>query len=183
MIIQTILKEWSSAIRFYEDTGIPLIFRKGGIHEKTFQNVESYFGIFETYEHESKTTVKPEYSKYLSETSVSYPGYFNLLYIGKIKNTLLIDTIDKLDFLDQYHLWEKSYLIDRFNFRQKNPLYCYLIELNKMNTSKVVEYDPEEARGCLSWFKIKEKIKVNQFKLINDSTKEKELNKLFTKLS
>jgi len=51
-------------------------------------------------------------------------------------------------------------------------------ELTKRNIKVTIHLTvPDEV------FKIKEKIKVNQFKLINDSTKEKELNKLFTKLS
>ncbi len=58
MFIEQILKEWSSAVRFFEHKKVGLIFRKGGIHEKEFEETSSYFGIFKTFEHESKETVK-----------------------------------------------------------------------------------------------------------------------------
>ena len=48
MVIEQILKEWSSALRFFEHKKVVLIFRKGGIHEREFEEASSYFGIFKT---------------------------------------------------------------------------------------------------------------------------------------
>ena len=36
MIVKNILKEWSSAFKFFELKKYGLIFRKGGIHERQF---------------------------------------------------------------------------------------------------------------------------------------------------
>ena len=55
--IDLILKEWSAIFSFFELKNIVLFFRKGGIHEKEFLEIESYFGIFKTHEHESIETM------------------------------------------------------------------------------------------------------------------------------
>ena len=80
MVIEQILKEWASALRFFEHKKVVLIFRKGGIHEKEFEEASSYFGIFKTFEHESKGTVKNEYENYLQNTTAEYTGDFDLEY-------------------------------------------------------------------------------------------------------
>ena len=98
MVIEQILKEWSSALRFFEHKKVVLIFRKGGIHEKEFEEASSYFGIFKTFEHESKGTVKNEYENYLQNTTAEYTGDFDLEYIAKIKHSFQIDSIDTVSY-------------------------------------------------------------------------------------
>ena len=46
MILTKVLKEWSSALKFYENKKVCLIFRKGGIHEKDFIETKDFFGFF-----------------------------------------------------------------------------------------------------------------------------------------
>ena len=45
MILTKVLKEWSSALKFYENKKVCLIFRKGGIHEKDFIETKDFFGF------------------------------------------------------------------------------------------------------------------------------------------
>ena len=61
MELKKILKEWSSALKFYENQKVCLIFRKGGIHERDFVETEDFFGFFPTFEHESADTVKKDF--------------------------------------------------------------------------------------------------------------------------
>ena len=75
MIINNILKEWSSALDFFELKKYGLIFRKGGIHEKDFKLQDSYFGIFKTFEHESKETLKDKYHYLLKGVVFKIIGY------------------------------------------------------------------------------------------------------------
>ena len=182
MLIEQILKEWSSALRFFEHKKVGLIFRKGGIHEKEFEEASSYFGIFKTFEHESKETVKDEYKNYLQDTTVEYTGDFNLEYVARIKLSFEIDSIDKLEPLDPYHHWEKSYLVERFNFRPKKPLVCYLIELQKIKFPKKVFYDAEEAKGCISWFKLNQPVEINNTLELYDSFQEGKLLAIINQL-
>ena len=182
MVIEQILKEWSSALRFFEHKKVVLIFRKGGIHEKEFEEASSYFGIFKTFEHESKETIKNEYKNYLQNTTAEYTGDFDLEYIAKIKHSFQIDSIDKLEPLDPYHHWEQSYLIERFNFRPKKPLVCYLLELQKIKFPKKVSYSIEEAKGCLSWFKLNQPVEINNTVLINDSFQENKVLKIINNI-
>ena len=183
MLIEQILKEWSSALQFFENKKIGLIFRKGGIHEKEFEGTDSYFGIFKTFEHESEKTVKKEYKNYLKNKTVDYTGNFNLEYIAKIKKSFKIDSIDKLNLLDSYHHWEKAYLVERFKFRPKKPLYCYLLEIQKINFPKNVTYDIQEAKGCISWFKLNESIEINNTSELRDSFQENKLLKILNNSS
>ena len=67
MNISLMLKEWSSAIKFFQNYKTSLIFRKGGIHEKNFKDVDSYFGFFPTFEHESRDTVKKDFQNKIIE--------------------------------------------------------------------------------------------------------------------
>ncbi len=175
MLIERILKEWSSALSFFEDKKIGLIFRKGGIHEKEFEGTDSYFGIFKTFEHESEKTVKKEYKNYLKNRTGDYTGNFNLEYIARIKKSFKIDSINKLNLLDPYHPWEKGYLIERFNFRPKKPLYCYLLEIQKIKFPKNVAYNIHEAKGCISWFKLNEPIQIDNTLELCNPIQEKEL--------
>ena len=48
MVLTKVLKEWSSALKFYENKKVCLIFRKGGIHEKDFIETKDFFGFFRT---------------------------------------------------------------------------------------------------------------------------------------
>ena len=123
--------------------------------------------------------MKDEYKNYLQDTTVEYTGDFNLEYVARIKLSFEIDSIDKLGPLDPYHHWEKSYLIERFNFRPKKPLVGYLLGLQKIKFPKKVSYNIEEAKGCLSWFKLNQPVEVNNTVELNDSFQE---NKLYQQL-
>ena len=117
--IDLILKEWSSIFGFFELKKYCIIFRKGGIHEKEFLEIESYFGIFKTHEHESIETLKPSCKSFLTNSTVEYTGTFDLEYIAKIKKSYLVDSFEKLEILDEFSPWNIDYLKDRFNFKPK----------------------------------------------------------------
>lgn len=177
--IDLILKEWSAIFSFFELKKYCIIFRKGGIHEKEFLEIESYFGIFKTHEHESIETLKPSCKSFLTNSTVEYTGTFDLEYIAKIKKSYLVDSFEKLEILDEFSPWNIDYLKDRFNFKPKNPLYCYFLELRKLKIPEKVLYIPEEAKGCKSWFKPSSEIKVYSTSLINDSMNE---NRVYSKI-
>ena len=172
MIINNILKEWSSALDFFELKKYGLIFRKGGIHEKDFKHQDSYFGIFKTFEHESKETLKDKYHYLLKGLDTKYEGFFDLEYVCRITNSYEINKISILDDIDDLHPWKKEYLIDRFNFRQKTSLFAYILEINKLKIPKKVDYIAEEAKGCKSWFNLTSP--VNTFATIQISDKMNE---------
>ena len=149
-----------------------LIFRKGGIHEKDFKHQDSYFGIFKTFEHESKETLKDKYHYLLKELDTKYEGFFDLEYVCRITNSYEINKISILDDIDDLHPWKKEYLIDRFNFRQKTSLFAYILEINKLKIPKKVDYIAEEAKGCKSWFNLTSP--VNTFATVQISDKMNE---------
>ncbi|MBT6795751.1 DUF1802 family protein [bacterium] len=159
MILTKALKEWSSALKFYENKKVCLIFRKGGIHEKDFRN-----------------------SKYLTSQSATYTGVADLNYFGQIIGNYKISNIDQLILLDSFHVWENSYLIDRFNFRPKNPLTCYLLDVFKIRLPKKIEYDSSEAKGCTSWFDLKNEVSVHSFDKVNDDLQVNKALKVLTTL-
>ena len=185
MILSKVLKEWSSALKFYESKKVCLIFRKGGIHEKDFVETKNFFGFFPTFEHESNDNVKRDYrnSKYITNQSANYTGIGNLDYFGQIVGSYKISSIDQLSLLDRFHIWENSYLIDRFNFRPKNPLRCYLLDVFKSKLPKKIEYDSSEAKGCTSWYDLKKKVSVHSFDKVNDDFQVKKALKVLTTLS
>ena len=123
----------------------------------------------------SVKTVKKEYKNYLKNRTGDYTGNFNLEYIARIKKSFKIDSINKLNLLDPYHHWEKGYLIERFNFRPKKPLYCYLLEIQKIKFPKNVAYNIHEAKGCISWFKLNEPIQIDNTLELCNPIQEKEL--------
>ena len=170
MIIKEVLKEWSSALKFYENKKVCMIFRKGGIHEKNFTETEDYFGFFPTFEHESNETVKPSFRniKYLTNQKINYSGVGELNYFGKILKSYDISSTDNLNLLDEFHIWESSYLINRFNFRPKSPLKCYLLDIFKVKLPKKIEYDKEKAKGCTSWFKLNNDVSIHSYEKISD---------------
>lgn len=177
--VDLILKEWSSVFSFFELKKYCMIFRKGGIHEKEFLEIDSYFGIFKTYEHESTETVKPSCKSFLTNLTVDYSGTFDLEYIAKIKKSYLVDSLEKLEVLDEFSPWSLEYLKDRYNFKPKNPLNCYFLELRKLKIPEKVLYSPEEAKGCKSWFSPVNDIKIYSSSLINDPMNE---NKVYSKV-
>lgn len=170
MVIDKILKEWSSALKFYETKKVCLIFRKGGIGEKVFNETEDFFGFFPTFEHESFENVKKEFRnrKYITNEKGEYTGVGELKYFGKIFSDYTIDSSDKLELLNDFHIWDNSYLIDRFNFRPKSPLKCYVLDVYKIKYPKKIEYNIDEAKGCTSWFRLNNEISVHGFDKIND---------------
>ena len=184
MVIKQILKEWSSAIKFYENKKVCLIFRKGGIHEKNFDEKNDYFGFFPTFEHESSDTVKPDFRhiKYLLDRIVDYSGTSELTHFGKIIGSYEVSSIDKLKLLDNFHIWESSYLVDRFNFRPKNPLKCYLLDVFKVKLAKKIEYNVEEAKGCTSWFQLKNEVAVHSYEKVNDNFQNNKVLKVLNEL-
>ena len=184
MILTKALKEWSSALKFYENKKVCLIFRKGGIHEKDFIETKDFFGFFPTFEHESNETEKKDLrnSKYLTSQSATYTGVADLNYFGQIIGNYKISNIDQLILLDSFHVWENSYLIDRFNFRPKNPLTCYLLDVFKIRLPKKIEYDSSEAKGCTSWFDLKNEVSVHSFDKVNDDLQVNKALKVLTTL-
>jgi hypothetical protein len=180
MIIDFILKEWSSAFEFFELKKYGLIFRKGGIHEKDFKLKDNYFGIFKTYEHESKETLKDKYSYLLKGFETKYTGSFDLEYVCKIKESFVINKISFFDEIDEYHPWDKEYLIDRFNFRKTNDLVAYFLDIEKLKIPKKANYEIDKAKGCKSWFDLKDP--VNTFATINLNDKMNE-NKVLNKFT
>ena len=170
MIINRVLKEWSSALKFYENKKVCLIFRKGGIHERDFVEIDDFFGFFPTFEHESVETVKKDFRnrKYLIEERADYSGVGELNFFGKILNSYEISSVEQLDLVDDFHVWENSYLIDRFNFRPKNPLRCYVLDVFKIKLPKRINFSPEEAKGRTSWFELENEISVHGFSKVND---------------
>ena len=179
MIIDNILKEWSSALDFFELKKYGLIFRKGGIHEKNFKLEDSYFGIFKTFEHESKETIKDKYHYLLKDLDTKYEGFFDLEYVCKITKSYEIDEIRALDLIDDLHPWKKEYLIDRFNFRQKTSLFAYILEINKLKIPKKVDYDPEKAKGCKSWFNLSSPVNTFATVQISDKMNENKVLRAF----
>lgn len=98
-----------------------------------------------------------------------YSGQSYVQYLGKINSGYEISSPDQLDSLEDFHIWEKSYLVDRFNFRPTKPLICYVLDIFKIKLPKRIEYDPEKARGCTSWFDLEKEVEVHSFQKINDS--------------
>ncbi|MBT3445974.1 DUF1802 family protein [bacterium] len=180
MNISLMLKEWSSAIKFFQNYKTSLIFRKGGIHEKNFKDVDSYFGFFPTFEHESRDNVKKDFQnkKYLLEQKVDYSGTFEMEFVGKIIKSYEISSISNLTLLDDFHHWENSYLVERFNFKPSNPLRCYLLDFYKIKIPKKIIYNPDKAKGCSSWFEIENPVEIHSIEKINDLMRQNKITKL-----
>ena len=175
MIVKNILKEWSSAFKFFELKKYGLIFRKGGIHERQFDENDGYFGIFKTFEHESNGNIKDSYKSLLSTSNDSYTGEFDLEYACKIQNSFIIPDIESLNIIDDYHPWKSEYLIERFNFRKSKDMKAYILEIQKLKIPKKVNYDVKSAKGCKSWFELENPTNTFTTIKINDPMNENKI--------
>ena len=99
-----------------------------------------------------------------------------------LSNFFWVSSIDKLKLLDNFHIWESSYLVDRFNFRPKNPLKCYLLDVFKVKLAKKIEYNVEEAKGCTSWFQLKNEVAVRSYEKVNDDFQNNKVLKVLNEL-
>ena len=125
--IDLILKEWSAIFSFFELKKYCIIFRKGGIHEKEFLEIESYFGIFKTHEHESIETLKPSCKSFLNNSTVGKSISEHIKIISEDQKSELLIIEKKL-------IEKEKNLIAKKNVIEKNEFEVCELHLHSLKS-------------------------------------------------
>jgi hypothetical protein len=169
--IDVALKEWASVISALETGRQILLLRKGGILEQSGKNrfaiAHNEFVLFPTYLHQSRGELKAEVEL---EPVSAEPKEIRISSAGVISEILKVDSRGQLDRLDDLHIWTRSLVDLRFNYKPQNPLYLVLVRVYRLHEPVLLENTPAYA-GCKSWVPLAQPIETGNATAVLDDVK------------
>lgn len=153
MLLNQALKEWSVAVDALVQGQMILLLRKGGIREvgKQFQVPYRQVWLYPTYEHQKPHLLKPNWSKQVVSVD---PGWHltqvPLLAWAEISHVWTVDTLDAVNTLLQFHIWNEQFVAERFRWKPKLPLHLLLLRVHCLTSSIYINWQPAYG-GCRSW--------------------------------
>ena len=146
------LKEWAAVIGALNDGKQTVILRKGGIMETAsgFKVKSKKFLLFPTYEHQEKSSIRPEFHRYLdakhNDNMISITSYAEVLAEYDVSSH------EKIDALSPFHIWSGEYISTRVNWMPERPLCAVFLRTFKIPEMSIPALD--EYNGCRSWIEI-----------------------------
>ncbi len=135
-----------------------LLLRKGGILEQSNKNrfsiTHNEFLFFPTYLHQSRGELKPEIA---FEPMSAEPKSVRVTLAGVVTDILKVESRGQIDRLDDQHIWTKSLIDMRFNYKPQNPLYLVLVRAYRLHEPVRLMNTPAYA-GCKSWVPLEQPV-------------------------
>ncbi|VEP14781.1 conserved hypothetical protein [Hyella patelloides LEGE 07179] len=159
-------KEWAIAISALGSGKTIMLLRKGGIREasKKFQVKHQKVWLYPTYEHQKSQLLKPEYSTHVTEVrSGWHPATVEIQSYAEITNILEINSLEKLQQLEPYHIWNQLMVGDRFKWKPQQPLVILLLRVSNLPTPITIPYH-QSYGGCKSWIDLQKPISLQDLK-------------------
>lgn len=151
------LKEWPAAIHALNTGEIILLFRKGGIREKSFEHVypKHQAFLFPSFEHQQSSALKSTSTDvsqaYNSGTPIHLQNWVEFYDCIEVTNDKIIPA------LGSYHIWTDDYLHQRYQWKPERPLFCIFCRTYRLNCPVTIPYDHQYG-GCRSWIELKREI-------------------------
>ena len=176
------LKEWAITVDALASGEQILLMRKGGIHEesKDFRIIHDEFLLYPTYEHQRPELLKQPYQGNLKTllstqrdaTKVKFSEW------ATVHEVLEISEQDKIESLNDFHIWTDEYAQGRLHWKPMVPLSIILVRVYTLQSSTSVQFIPEY-QGCTSWVDIIPKIDLeNKTPVLSDTEFEVKVNEI-----
>ncbi|MDE1766977.1 MAG: DUF1802 family protein [Thaumarchaeota archaeon] len=150
------LKEWATVVKALENGNQTVLLRKGGILESAsgFRVEATKFALFPTYEHQDNASLKSQYYGYLADARESQPreGYNIVTSIAEVVEERDISSIEKLEQLSQFHIWNDSYIVERMNWMPSKPMKVVFLRTYKISPMEIPVLP--DYHGCKSWIEL-----------------------------
>jgi len=152
------LKEWDLLITALLEGRQAVLLRKGGIleAENQFTLEHARFLFFPTFIHQDPRMVKPAYRAGLTSVRAE-PERITLRGYGEATGIFEVPSRQKLELLDDLHIWDAPLLDMRFAYRPEKPLYLVLVRAYVLPAPVMVANTLEYA-GCKSWVPLEEPV-------------------------
>jgi hypothetical protein len=177
------LKEWAIAISALATGKTIMLLRKGGISEESnqFKVKHHQIWLYPTYEHQKPHLLKPEYCDQVTEvTSGWHPTTVEIQSCAEITNILTIDSLEILQKLEPYQIWNQQMISDRFKWKPKQPLVILLLKVANLPSAITIPYD-QSYGGCQSWIDLQKPISLHNLKpVLSDEQYQQQANKILS---
>jgi len=145
-------KEWALVCEALGDGRQSIILRKGGIAEGRagFAFEHADFFLFPTWFHEQLTkTVLPEGSALPEELE----GEVEIRYAATLEWTRLVEDIDRLARLREFHILSDSVVDERFHYDDKKGVHVALVRVFRLDPPRRIPLE-KKFGGCRSWIEL-----------------------------
>jgi hypothetical protein len=158
--VNVALKEWSVVIEALARGRQRFLLRKGGIAEGRhgFQVKHSEFLLYPTWEHQQIHSIRPEFHELFEQARPRQTGVVRFQYAAQVTDVLRAPArLDEILALGELHIWARSFLETRYNYRPELPLFAVIVRLYRLAGGGEI---PENRRyaGCRSWVDLDEEI-------------------------
>jgi hypothetical protein len=165
------LKEWNSVVSALQSGRQILLLRKGGILEQGGKNrfsiTHNEFLFFPTFLHQSRGELKPDVA---FEPASAEPDVVRITSAGVVTDILKAESRDQVARLDDQHIWSKSLIDMRFNYKPQNPLYLVLVRAYRLHEPIELANTPAYG-GCKSWVPLEHSIATGNATAVLDDVK------------
>ena len=178
------LKEWAIAVDALAAGKTIMLLRKGGIHEdhKNFQVQHQQVWLYPTYEHQKPHLLKPEYAtKVTIVESGWHPETVMIRSYAEITQVLSVNTLETLQALQPYHIWNEQMVRDRLKWKASQPLSVLLLRVYNLTQPLRIPYNSSYS-GCKSWINLVEPIYlVGLSPILDDNTYQNQVREIISK--
>jgi hypothetical protein len=153
------LKEWDLVISALLDGRQAILLRKGGIleSENQFELEHPSFLFFPTFVHQDPRMVKAAYRVGLQQTAAE-PELVKIRGFGAVARVFEVPSRERLERLDDLHVWDAPLLDMRFSYRPEKPLYLVVVRAFALPEPVTIRNTLDYA-GCKSWVPLNEDVK------------------------
>ena len=161
-----------------------MLLRKGGIREaqKNFQVQHQRVWLYPTYEHQKPHLLKPEYATKVNIVESGWhPETVKILSYAEITQRLAVNTLETLQALQPYHIWNEQMVRDRLKWKAHQPLSLLLLRVYNLPQPLSITYDNSYG-GCKSWIDLVKPIPlVGLTPILDDHTYQSQVREIISK--
>ncbi len=147
-------KEWAVACKAMGEGRQTLLIRKGGIREEggVFTVNDPEFFLLPTYEHQNASLLQPEFVSRLEaiQSAPHDPDTVTLAVYAVVDTIAVARDEEQVNALAGEHIWNPTYVKQRFDFNPYDPLYLILLRVYRLPEPVTLPMRPEYV-GCKSW--------------------------------
>ena len=147
-------KEWAVSCQAMQEGEQILLIRKGGIREEggAFTMVDSAFFLMPTYEHQNSELLQPEWVPRLHSVQAGAYALDKVTITSYAEVDTILQARDdaQVNAASAYHIWNPTYVKQRFDFNPYDPLYLLVLRIYNLDRPETLPMQPAYV-GCKSW--------------------------------
>lgn len=180
------LKEWAVAVEALAQGKTIMLLRKGGIREvqANFQVQHQQVWLYPTYEHQKPHLLKPEYAAQVTTVESGWhPETIKIRSYAQITQVLSVKSIDILEALQPYYIWNQQMVSDRLKWKASQPLSLLLLRVYNLPQALTIKYE-QSYGGCKSWIDLLEPIPLLDLRaVLDDHTYQNRAREIIAKIN